>query len=62
MLIKPAFVLTAGHVVGIQDGQGSWVQNPLITTYGTKVCNIACTCVEDCNMLWECQGQRVEHR
>ena len=49
MLIKPAFVLTAGHVVGIQVGP-YWVANPAITTYGTKVCHFACTWAEIWNM------------
>lgn len=37
VLIKPAFVLTAGHVVGVETNSGTFVANPAITPAGTKV-------------------------
>ena len=36
VLIKPAFVLTAGHVVGVETSSG-FVANPAIYPEGTKV-------------------------
>ncbi len=56
VLIKPAFVLTAAHVVGIQVGPGIWGPNPAITTDGTKVCILACLILEYASSTLRLEG------